>query len=349
MYFLNELCGTSAVLRLFYVIKLVFYALQIILPLLCIFITMRRCFYAMISDDTQKKLKDLTPQTLKMLAAAFTFFFVPYIVEYAVNGLGEHDVDFAYCFVEAELDNIKELQEQEMLAISEESENRKGEIKDLSIRQQEEAEKKYAEKAARDEAAASRNNNTTSNSSGGSSSQTNSSNILTNGKEGTYFAPLQNVNYNLGVKNQTGGCDNEVYHDAPVAEGAPIYAGMDGTVTYYQYVCSTTLYGYGNLAVLTGSNGTYIRYAHLSRFGNGFKSIYTTTCPKKGNNQPCPSNTCDVRMTQVKIGSKQVKKGEIIGYTGDTGNSTGPHLHVEIHENGSNTCVTDPFKAFGMR
>lgn len=349
MYFLNELCGTSAVLRLFYVIKLVFYALQIILPLLCIFITMKRCFYAMISDDTQKKLKDLTPQTLKMLAAAFTFFFVPYIVEYAVNGLGEHNVDLAYCFVEAELDNIKELQEQEMLAISEESENRKGEIKDLSIRQQEEAEKKYAEKAARDEAAASRNNNTTSNSSGGSSSQTNSSNILTSGKEGTYFAPLQNVNYNLGVKNQTGGCNNEVYHDAPVAEGAPIYASMDGTVTYYQYVCSTTLYGYGNLAVLTGSNGTYIRYAHLSRFGNGFKSIYTTTCPKKGNTQPCPSNTCDVRMTQVKIGSKQVKKGEIIGYTGDTGNSTGPHLHVEIHENGSNTCVTDPFKAFGMR
>ena len=56
---------------------------------------MKRCFSAMISDDTQKKLKDLTPQTLKMLIAAFAFFFVPYIVEYAVNGLGEHDVDFA--------------------------------------------------------------------------------------------------------------------------------------------------------------------------------------------------------------------------------------------------------------
>ena len=42
-----------------------------------------------------------------MLAAAFTFFFVPYIVEYAVNGLGEHDVDFAYCFVASSLALLK--------------------------------------------------------------------------------------------------------------------------------------------------------------------------------------------------------------------------------------------------
>ena len=345
MYFLNELCDSSTVLRLFYVIKLVFHAMQIILPLLCIIITMRRCFYAMVSDDTQKKLKELTPQTLKMLAAAFTFFFVPYIVEYAVNGLAEHNINFAYCFAEAELDNIKDLQEREISSIEEESENRKEEIDELSKKQQEEAEKKYAAKAAKDEAASNRTN-TTNNSSGGS---TNNSNRLTSGKEGTYFAPLQNVNYNLGTKNYTGGCNNEVYHDAPVAEGTPIYAGMDGTVTYYQYVCETTLYGYGNLVELSGSNGTYIRYSHLSRFANGFKTIYTKTCPKKGDVQPCPSNTCNVTITKVKIGTKQVRKGDIIGYTGDTGNSTGPHLHVEIHENGSNTCVTDPFKAFGMR
>ena len=120
MYFLNDMCDSSDVLRLFYVIKLAFYALQIILPLLCIFIMMKRCFSALISDDTQKKLKDLTPQTLKMLAAAFIFFFVPVIVEYAINGLGENDVDFASCFVEAELDNIKSLEEQELSSVSDE-------------------------------------------------------------------------------------------------------------------------------------------------------------------------------------------------------------------------------------
>ena len=359
MYFLNELCDTSAVLRLFYVIKLVFYALQIILPLICIFMTMKRCFKAMISDDSQKKLKELAPQTMKMLAAAFIFFFVPYIVEYAVNGLGENDVDFAYCFLEAELDNIKDLQEREMLAIEEGREDTQEELDEVSKKRQEEALKKYNQKAEQDRTNASNtsSSSTTSNSqsTGGSSTQsttqtsTNSSNILKSGKEGKYFAPIQNINYSIGVKNLTGGCNNEVYHDAPVATGTPIYAGMDGTVTYYQYVCGSTLYGYGNLAILMASDGTYIRYAHLSRFAGGFKTIYTNTCPKKGNTQPCPSNECDVNITTVKIGSRQVVKGEIIGYSGDTGNSTGPHLHVEIHENGSNTCVTDPFKAFGMR
>ena len=305
---------------------------------------------ALISDDTQKKLREMNPQTMKMLAAAFIFFFVPYIVEYAVNGLGEHDVDFAYCFVEAELDNIKDLEEREMLAISEESENRKDELDDLSKRQQEEAEKKYAEKAAKDEAASGRNNNSTGTSSGGSSSQTNSSNVLKNGKEGTYFAPLQNVNYNFGVKNLTGGCDNEVYHDAPVAVGAPIYAGMEGIVTYYQYTCRNILYGYGNLAILRSGNGTYITYAHLSEFPEGINAKYTSSCQKRSDGtEPCPSTYCDSTMTRTYLGSKEVKRGQVIGYTGDTGNSTGPHLHVEIHENGTAVCVTDPFQAFGMR
>lgn len=55
---------------------------------------------------------------------------------------------------------------------------------------------------------------------------------------------------------------------------------------------------YGNAIVIKHSNGTYSQYAHLSKI-------------------------------QVHIG-EQVKKGEKIALSGNTGNSSGPHLHFEI-------------------
>ncbi len=60
---------------------------------------------------------------------------------------------------------------------------------------------------------------------------------------------------------------------------------------------------YGNF-VLIQHNGTYsTAYAHLSRFGN------------------------------IKVGGR-VKQGQVIGYVGSTGRSTGPHLHYEVRQNG---------------
>lgn len=79
--------------------------------------------------------------------------------------------------------------------------------------------------------------------------------------------------------------------------GAPVLAAADGVVA----VAKTGGYnfGYGNYIKITHSNGTETIYGHLSR-------------------------------VDVKVG-ESVSKGEQIGAVGSTGNSTGPHLHFEIH------------------
>ncbi|MCB9798180.1 peptidoglycan DD-metalloendopeptidase family protein [Candidatus Nomurabacteria bacterium] len=85
---------------------------------------------------------------------------------------------------------------------------------------------------------------------------------------------------------------------API--GTPVMATADGTVVYAGYNG-----GYGNF-VKVRHNGIYqTHYAHLSRYGTG-----------------------------IKYGV-HVKQGQIIGYVGSTGFSTGPHLHYEIQKNGT--------------
>jgi len=85
---------------------------------------------------------------------------------------------------------------------------------------------------------------------------------------------------------------------API--GTPVSAVGDGTVTKSQYSG-----GYGNLVIIKHPNGYETYYGHLSKYGKGVK---------KG---------------------VRVKQGQIIGYVGSTGLSTGPHLDFRIKKNGS--------------
>lgn len=86
--------------------------------------------------------------------------------------------------------------------------------------------------------------------------------------------------------------------------GTPIYAAADGTViTATGMMIDGNYYGYGNYIII-GHNARYSSlYGHLMSFA-------------------------------VTVGD-EVKKGDIIGYEGLTGWTTGPHLHFEIRENGS--------------
>ena len=86
--------------------------------------------------------------------------------------------------------------------------------------------------------------------------------------------------------------------DFPMAKGSPIYASRSGYVT---------------IATYHRTAGNYVTINHE----DGFSSVYMHM-------------THDV----VSVGD-YVKAGEVIGYVGSTGRSTGPHLHFGISYNGS--------------
>ncbi|MFD5192082.1 M23 family metallopeptidase [Streptomyces sp. NPDC058357] len=89
--------------------------------------------------------------------------------------------------------------------------------------------------------------------------------------------------------------------DFPVFEGTPVMAATDGTVR------TQLNSAYGNMAIVTMADGTETWYCHLS---------------------------------STKIRSGPVKAGDVIAYSGDTGNSTGPHLHFEVRPGGG--AAVDP-------
>ncbi|MFD0025008.1 peptidoglycan DD-metalloendopeptidase family protein [Streptomyces sp. NPDC058382] len=83
--------------------------------------------------------------------------------------------------------------------------------------------------------------------------------------------------------------------DFPVQYGTPVMAATDGTVrTQYNTA-------YGNMAIVTMADGTETWYCHLS---------------------------------STRIRSGPVKAGDVIAYSGSSGNSTGPHMHFEVRPGG---------------
>jgi murein DD-endopeptidase MepM/ murein hydrolase activator NlpD len=87
--------------------------------------------------------------------------------------------------------------------------------------------------------------------------------------------------------------------DYAAPTGTPIYAAGDGRIEF-----AGRKGGYGNAVIIDHGRGITTLYGHMSRFGKAAR------------------------------GGRAVKQGELIGYVGSTGASTGPHLHYEYRVKG---------------
>jgi len=95
--------------------------------------------------------------------------------------------------------------------------------------------------------------------------------------------------------------------DFTAPQGTPIYATADGRIK----TSGSSSGGYGNHVVIN--------------HGYGYETLYG-------------------HMVRVKVRAGQnVKRGEVIGWVGNTGKSTGPHCHYEVHKNGN---AVDPIYYF---
>ncbi len=95
--------------------------------------------------------------------------------------------------------------------------------------------------------------------------------------------------------------------DFAAPQGTPIYATADGVVQ----TSGNTGNGYGNHVVINHGYNYETLYGHMVR-------------------------------VKARAGQK-VRRGEVIGWVGSTGKSTGPHLHYEVHKNGN---AIDPIYFF---
>ncbi len=99
-----------------------------------------------------------------------------------------------------------------------------------------------------------------------------------------------------------------VYRNSPVGKGRELHTGLDISGTGYGskiYATNNGVvmtaeyhYSYGNYVVINHNNGYMTLYGHMSRIA-------------------------------VKVG-QIVERGQVIGYVGSTGDSTGPHVHYEV-------------------
>lgn len=100
-------------------------------------------------------------------------------------------------------------------------------------------------------------------------------------------------------------------------EGLPVYGIGEGTITRIK----VSIWGYGKVLYIAHPNGYTSVYGHLQKFSPKIEAYIKQIQYEKKN-------------YEVEVfpdyGELKIEKGEVIAYSGNTGGSSGPHLHFEI-------------------
>lgn len=112
----------------------------------------------------------------------------------------------------------------------------------------------------------------------------------------TYIKPIYGGTFTSGFEYRWGKMHSGI--DWACSQGTPVMATADGVITRAGWYS-----GYGYCVDIRHDNGVTSRYGHLSSI-------------------------------KVSVGQK-VSQYEVVALSGNTGNSTGPHVHFEIHINGT--------------
>ncbi len=125
------------------------------------------------------------------------------------------------------------------------------------------------------------------------------------------FAELRPNHLHSGIDIKTQG-----------VEGKAVYAVADGYVSRI----GVSPYGYGNVLYITHYDGYTSVYGHMQRFSSSIAKYV------KNYQYSHKTFTSQIYPSKDKF---PVKKGDLIGYSGNSGGSGGPHLHFEIRHTAS--------------
>lgn len=138
------------------------------------------------------------------------------------------------------------------------------------------------------------------------------------------FGDLRNNHFHSGLDFRTNQ-----------REGYPVYAVADGYISRLRVQAG----GFGQALYIDHPNGFTSVYAHLKAFNSG---IATTV---KNFQYRLQSFEIDMPLTFTEI---PVKKGELIGWSGNTGSSGGPHLHFEIRDTKTEEIINPQLFGLGV-